>query len=262
MYSPNSRSRLLKLLFFVVALPACQSAKYNDTVYPYVHRTAEIESRTPARLAISDVNFGIPSKSYLKPYSAQIDRKVQSVLEEGGFTVVDNSALRSAWRAAVRKHGAVYNESLAQLNSEAFSRVVRQTLDTLAESGNVDAVVFTDLLENPVVFQGANNRLARWHGVSRKPRIKGRASLPAEFDWSQTAPAVSLRVVIYAVDGTLLFKSLGGLEVSRHVDTGKGNGRFARRDKLFTSGGNVDEGVRLALHPFVEAAGYPEAEKE
>ncbi|MBT8138961.1 MAG: hypothetical protein KJP25_04275 [Gammaproteobacteria bacterium] len=239
-------------------LLACQLSTFNDSVYPYVYRSELISTNTPQKLVIAHVNFGVPSKSYLQGYSLKLDQKVQSVLEQGGFEIADNGNFRSFWRAAVRKHGDVYNESMAQLNTEAFKKVVGQTLAQLAQSGEADAVVFTDLLENPVVFQGANNRLAKWHGVSRKPRIKGRASLPAEFDWSQTAPAVSLRVIVYSVKGELLFKSLGGLEVTRHVDTSKNNGRFVRRDKLFSSAGNVDEGVRLALHPLVPVRGYPE----
>ena len=212
------------LLALPLGFGGCQSSGYNETVYPFVHRSEAIAEKPPKRLVISHVNFGVPSKSYLQDYDLLIDRKVQDVLQQGGYRIVDNAAFRGFWRSAVRKHGDVYNESLAQLNNEAFRNVVGQSLAALAESGTADAVVFTDLVEYPVVFQGANNRLAKWHGVSRKPRIKGRASLPAEFDWSQTAPAVSLRVVIYSTDGKLLFKSLGGLEVSRHIDTSKGNG--------------------------------------
>ncbi|NNC54890.1 MAG: hypothetical protein HKO07_04115, partial [Pseudomonadales bacterium] len=234
--------RAVLVLGLAALLSSCQLGKYNESVYPYVYRSESITANQPKKLVIADVNFGAPSKSYLQDYSLQVDQKVQSVLEQGGFEIVDNSSFRSYWRAAVRKHGDVYNESMAKLNTEAFKKVVGQTLAQLAESGETDAVVFTDLLEHPVVFQGSNNRLAKWHGVSRKPRIKGRASLPAEFDWSQTAPAASLRVIVYSLKGELLFKSLAGLEVTRHIDTSKNNGRFVRRDKLFSSSGNVDEG--------------------
>lgn len=244
------------LLIAMACLVGCQSAGYNDTVYPYVIRSEALQQHAPKRLVISHENFGTPSKTYLQPYESKIDNKVRDRLEGGGYTIVENTEFRKYWRENVRKYGSPYNPTTSQLNTEAFQQVVQATFKKLSEGGGVDAIVFTDLVEQPVVFQGNNNRLAKWHGVSRKPGIKGSGGVSADFDWSQTAPAISLRVIIYATDGTLLFKSIGGLEVARYINSRQSDGRFVRREKLFTKQSHIDQGVNLALHPFIVAKDY------
>ena len=250
-----------RLFFICVALlsiGACQSHSYNETVYPFLINDEQIDTSKPTRLVISHENFGAPSKSYLQAYERKIDAVVEETLKKNNYTIINNSDYRKFWREAKRKHGSPYNASTSQVNATAFQLVVRQTLNKLKEANIADAIIFTDLVEQPVVFQGNNNHLAKWHGVSRRPGVKGSGAVSTEFDWSQSVPAVSLRIIIYDIDGKLLFKSIGGLEVTRYIDTRKVSGRFARRDKLFTKSSNINEGVALALHPFIVAEGYPQ----
>ncbi|MDB4421258.1 hypothetical protein N9271_02930 [Pseudomonadales bacterium] len=249
-----------RLFFICVALlsiGACQSHSYNETVYPFLINDEQIDTSKPKRLIISHENFGAPSKNYLQAYERKIDAVVEETLKKNNYTIINNSDYRKFWREAKRKHGSPYNASTSQVNATAFQLVVRQTLNKLKEANIADAIIFTDLVEQPVVFQGNNNHLAKWHGVSRRPGVKGSGAVSTEFDWSQSVPAASLRIIIYDIDGKLLFKSIGGLEVTRYIDTRKVSGRFARRDKLFTKSSNIYEGVALALHPFIVAEGYP-----
>lgn len=247
------------IALLAAALTGCLSAQYNDTVYPYAIKSDVIETAAIKRIVIAHTNLGAPSKKYLDDYSAQIDQTLIALLKKEGYTIVSNQPFQSAWRASVRKYGRPYDPHSSQLNAQALRRVLSATFESLRQNDVADAVLFTDLVEDSVTFvRGGGSRVARWNGVSRKLRYKGSGQISAEFDWSQAVPAVSLRVVIFTDSGAAVFKSVGGLEVSRQVNPRKSSGRFVRRPKLFSNQSNVDEGVALALHPFIKTDGYPE----
>ena len=262
--SPNKQTiyRRLSLLIIAALLCACQSTPLNDTAYPYVINAEKMKAQTIDKLIVAHVNFGSPSKHYLQNYEKTIDKEVITQLESDGYTVESNVLFKKAWRDAVRKYGEPFSPVTSQLNPRAFKRVMYSAVNTLKEQTDIKAVVFTDLIERQIAFGHHINRSAKWDGVTRKPKIKGAGTgISQGFDWSQTVPAASLSVTVYHVDGQRLFQSIGGLEVTRQLDPNKGgNGRFIRRNKLFTSQSNVRQGVNLALHPFVPMKGYHEKE--
>ena len=252
--------RWLTLLLTTTLLSACQTTSFNDTSYPFVINSEKMAEQAVDKVIIAHVNLGSPSKHYLKEYEKTIDKEVIAQLEAGGYTIESNALFKKAWRDATRKYGEPFNPVTSQVNARAFQRVVYTAINTLKEQTDIKAVVFTDLIERQIAFGHHINRNAKWDGVSRKPKIKGAGTgISQGFDWSQTVPAASLSVTVYHVDGQRLFQSIGGLEVTRQLDPNKGgNGRFVRRDKLFTSATNVRQGVNFALHPFVKMKGYPE----
>jgi len=243
----NLASALIALLTFLLA--ACSSTKINDTAYAYF--IAEDKLRPPPeKILVAPKNFGLPSKTYLEEYESYIDEVLIDRLESHGFKVVaGKDEFEAAWRRAERKYGKPFSVSESRLNENAFRRVMYHVFTEVGTNTNADAILFTDLLEQSVVFTGGTSRRARWHGVSRAPMTRGGNQLPVGFDWSQPVPGVSLRVTIYSVEGNLLFKSFGGLDVSRQVDTQKE--QFTRRKDIFTSARNVQQGVAIALHPFI-----------
>lgn len=250
----------LSFLLIGALLCACQTTSFNDTSYPFIINSEKMAEQPVDKVIIAHVNYGSPSKHYLNEYENKIDKEVIAQLEAGGYQVESNTLFQKAWRDAIRKYGEPFSPVTSQINPRAFQRVIYTAINTLKEQTDIKAVVFTDLIERQVSFGHHINRNTKWDGVSRKPKIKGAGTgISQGFDWSQTVPAASLSVTVYHVDGQRLFQSIGGLEVTRKLDPNKGgNGRFVRRDKLFTSQANVRQGVNFALHPFVKMKDYPE----
>jgi len=256
----NTVHRWLSLLLTGTLLCACQTTSFNDTSYPFVINSEKMAKQAVDKVIIAHVNLGAPSKHYLREYEKKIDNEVITQLESAGYVIESDALFRKAWRDATRKYGEPFSPVTSQMNARAFHRVVSTAINTLKEQTDIKAVVFTDLIERQIAFGHHINRSARWDGVTRKPKIKGAGTgISQGFDWSQTVPATSLSITVYHVDGLRLFQSVGGLEVTRQLDPNKGgNGRFVRRDKLFTSQANMRQGVNFALHPFVKMKGYPE----
>lgn len=258
-------SRFLKVclnlisLLLVFAVASCQSFKNNETTYRYTFKQKEFEALNINRIVISHENLGKPSRHYMQADSAKIDKTIKKQLEEGGFDVVDNSAFKSIWRGAVRKHGSPYDDQTGRVNKRALEAVLFDTLKAVREQNLADAVVFSDLIEREVLFTGRGQRQAKWDGVARSPRIKSASGqLSADFNWNQSVAAASLLLVLYDNQGQFLFKGAGGIDVTREIDPSSGGGRFVRRKQIFSNQNNIDEGVSLALHPLVPLEGYVE----
>ena len=64
--------------------------------------------------------------------------------------------------------------------------------------------------------------------------------------------------VLYSSDQRFLFKSAGGLEITRAIDTRNSKARLVRREKMLSNNKHINEGVALALHPLVVIDNYVE----
>ena len=249
--------------FFLFALcifflSACQNTSLNDTLYPFSLNDEKIASSPIKKVSVAHVNFGPPSKKYLRDEEGKIDKYVKKKLKDSGYAIASNALFQQAWRKAIRKYGQPYDSYTSQINQRAFMRVMSTVLQEMNRNSDIDAVVFTDLIERQVIFSDGTSRSARWDGVSRKPKIKGAGTGVSQgFDWMQTVPAVSILVTIYHVDGQRLFQSVGGIEITRMIDPHRGNGRFVRRENIFSSPNHIRQGVALALHPFAIMDHYP-----
>ena len=246
-----------------VFLSACQNTQLNDTLYPFSLNNEKIASSPINKVAVAHVNFGAPSKKYLRDEQGKIDNYVKKQLIDGGYTVASNALFQQAWRKAIRQYGQPYDNYTSQINQRSFIRVMFSVLQEIKNNSDIDAIVFTDLIERQVSFSNGSNRTARWDGVSRKPKIKGAGTGVSQgFDWMQTVPAVSILVTIYHADGQRLFQSAGGIEITRMIDPHRGNGRFVRRENIFNSPSHIRKGVALALHPFAVMDDYPKSPEQ
>ena len=242
---------------------ACQNMSLNDTLYPFSLNDEKIASSPIKKITVAHVNFGAPSKKYLHEEQGKIDNYVKKQLKDSGYIIASNAIFKQAWRKAIRQYGQPYDRYTSQINQRAFIRVMYNVLHEIKKNSDIDAVVFTDLIERQVSFGNGSSRTARWDGVSRKAKIKGAGTGVSQgFDWMQTLPAVSILVTIYHVDGQRIFQSAGGIEITRMIDPHRGNGRFVRRENIFSSPNHIRKGVALALHPFAVMDDYPKSPEQ
>jgi hypothetical protein len=118
--------------------------------------------------------------------------------------------------------------------------------------------VFTDLVELEVAFSAGLKHIARWDGVSRKPSLQGPGSgVSTDFDWNMQAAVASLQVSIYDMELQRVFVSRGGLDATDAIDTRSSSGRYIRRRNILENEDNVNEGIALAFHPFIDMEDWP-----
>ena len=251
-------SRIGTLLLLTIGLAACGGATYNPTVFPYELDQEHMAQLKVKTVVIAHVNLGAPSRSYLEKEAQRIDGMVATYLKNEGYKVVPQREFTQHWNTAVRAYGDPVDPTSGRRNMNTFIQIMQSVRDQLRETTDVDAIVFTDLLESEVPFSSGLQRVARWHGVTRKPSMQGPGSgVSTDFDWNQGAAVASLQISIYDMELKRLFASVGGLDVTDAIDARSSGGRFVRRRNILESDSFVNEGIALALHPFVEMEKWP-----
>ena len=251
------------LIISLALLAACSSTRLIDseTLYPYKIDTQAHDHKKLKRLIIANVNYIQNSPSYLQQYETAVDSTVAEHLREQGYEVLTGNQFDSVWAAASDKYGGYYNQSNATYRRDRFNKILSDTLETLKKKYQVDAVVFTDLLVRRVNFSGNNRHYAAWDGVKRKPRIKGTNGIPSDFNWAKSFRASSLSVIIFRYDKEFIFHSVGGIEMIDNLNVISGTTpKATRHNDLFSDKSALNEGIALALHPFIPMTDYPETE--
>lgn len=250
---------ILPILPAVLWLSACTTgSSYNPTVFPF-EMEADLLAEAPVRtVVIPHVNLGSPSRNYLAEAEPRVDARVSSYLKDNGYTVLPQRSFKQYWNAAVRAFGDPIDPTTGRVNMKTFSQIMQSVRDRFAEDGELDAFVFTDLVELDVPFNGGLKHIGRWDGVARRPSMQGPGTgVSSDFDWSMSAAVASVQITIFDTELKRLFVSRGGLDATDAIDARSSTGRYIRRRAILENDANVKEGIALALHPFVEMKKYP-----
>ncbi len=250
--------RFFSILLVTLLLSSCNAVPYNPTVFNYQITPHLAKDATRLKkVIIAPVNFGKPSRLYLKKRQKYIDERITSYLEANGFTVLPSHLFETHWQQATRKHGQSYNPSTGKL-TKAHQTVLTSTMQALAKSTEFDGIVFTDLIERQIQFTTGTNHMARWDGVLRKPSLQGTgAGVPTDFNWAAEVDAVSLWINIIDPQLKPIFSSIGGIEVTQSINLKGSKPRFVRRRNVLSHETQIDEGIKLAFHPLIAMKRYP-----
>ena len=252
--------RLLAAFASVSALlVACAGTPtYNPTTFPF-EINEEILAANPVKtVVITHVNLGGVSRNYLEKEAPRIDTDVTAYLRENGFKVLSQREFKQHWNTAVRAFGDPVDPTSGKVNMKTFAQIMQSVRDQMVKSSDLDAFIFTDLVELEVSFSGGLKHLARWDGVSRKPSLQGPGSVvSADFDWNMQAAVASIQISIYDINLQRLFAGRGGMDATEAIDTRSSAGRYVRRRSILENEDNVMEGIRLAFHPFIEMEDWP-----
>jgi hypothetical protein len=255
----NILRRLAVFAALSVALLACSSTPtYNPTTYPFEIDKERLAADKISTVVIAHVNLGGVSRKYLEKEAPRIDAGVRSYLKENGFKVLPQRDFQQHWNAAVRAYGNPVDPSSGKTNMKAFVQIMQSVRDQMAKTTDLDAFIFTDLVELEVAFSGGLKHLARWDGVSRKPSLQGPGSgVSGDFDWNMLAAVASIQISIYDMELKRLFAGRGGMDATEAIDTRSSKGRYIRRRNILENQDNVMEGISLAFHPFIEMKDWP-----
>jgi hypothetical protein len=242
-----------------LALAACATGpEYNPTVFPFEIERDRIAEDPVRTVVIPHVNLGNPSRNFFDEAAPRVDARLAAYLEDNGFEVLPQRLFRQHWNTAVRAFGDPVDPTTGRVNMKTFSEIMISVRDRFREDTDLDAFVFTDLVELEVPFNGGLKHIARWDGVARRPTLQGPGSgVSTDFDWNTPAGVASMQVTIFDMELQRIFVSRGGLDSTDAIDSRSASGRYVRRRQILENDMHVDEGIALALHPFVEMERYP-----
>jgi len=252
-------SRLATFTVLSLLLFACSGTPtYNPTTFPFEIDREKLTARKVDTVVIAHVNLGGFSRNYLEKEAPRIDGYVSTYLKENGFKVLPQREFTQHWNTAVRAFGDPVDPTTGKVNMKTFAQIMQSVRDQMAKTSDLDAFIFTDLVELEVSFSGGLKHLARWDGVSRKPSLQGPGTgVSADFDWNMLAAVASIQISIYDIELQRLFASRGGMDATEAIDSRSSTGRFIRRRNILENKENVMEGIQLAFHPFIEMKDWP-----
>ena len=197
MLNLKSTARLAITTGLAVLLLACSGAPtYNPTVFRFELEEQRMAESKIKIVVIPHVNLASVSRKYLDKVAPRIDGYVSVYLKEHGYKVLPQRQFKQHWNTAVHAFGDPVDPTTGKVNMKSFAKIMQSVRDQMQKESNLDAFVFTDLLEFEVSFSGGLKHLARWDGVSRKPSLQGPGSgVSADFDWNKQASVASIHHV-------------------------------------------------------------------
>lgn len=251
--------RRFLLSLIIVVLTACASSEYNPTTSPYKIDTAALQKHPIKKVVIASANIsGEPTRYYLQNATAHVDDLVKTYLQKHGYTVAPNYVFENAWNQAIHTYGDMYDPTTGKVDPTTYRAVMFTAFKTIKETTDIDAVIFTDVVDRDAAHDIGLEHLAQWDGVSRKPKMASAGSIgvPIEFNWSQSVKVASLVITIYSNSLEGLFSSRGGLDVLQAIDT-KDGAMYVRRKHILDADDYIQEGIEIAFHPFIKMKNYP-----
>ena len=248
----------IALLALAAVISACGSHDYNPTTAPYQIDRAVLAKKPIKRVVIATANVsGEPTRYFLQKPPAHIDAMVKKYLEAHGYQIAPNYQFDNAYNQAVRTYGNLYDPTSGRVDPTTWRAVMTSTIKDL-QGSDIDAIIFTDVIERDVSHSVGLDHIAQWDGVARKPGFStAAASLPEGFDWNKTLKAATLVITIYTTDLEGVFTGRGGLDTLQVINTKASPPNYERRKHVLNSDDNVEEGIEIAFHPFIPMKGYP-----
>lgn len=236
-------------------LAACSSHTNQATLYPYLDKT----SQPSKQVMIATINYGLPSRNYLVAHEAFIDEEIRNYLKKQGVQVVSSKIFAQQWHNATQRYGHLYN-ALSGEKTHFFAQALDDTLTTIFQQHpQLEAILFTDLIETPLLYEQASKRHAQWHGVQRRIKIEGIGEgVSTNFNWSEQVTGISLLSTLINRDKEVIFQSAGGIQVAEALVLSNSHASFQRRQDLLLNKKEIAEGIALSLHPWITMRKYPQ----
>ncbi len=253
--------RALACLSVLLLLASCGGAGggTNPTVFEYQINRELLAEKPIKRVIVASANFsGEPTRHHLQPGARRVHSLIKDYLRRNGYEVAPDHLFDNAWNQAIRTYGEIYDPTTGRVDQRTWQAVMITTAQALQEAGNIDAIIFADVIEHDVQHNSGMQHHARWLGVTRRPALQGPGSgVPADFDWNQSVRAASVVVNVLTVDLEGVFSSRGGLDTLQAIDLRMSSPAFVRRRNLLSSDTHLQEGIELAFHPLIKMRRYP-----
>lgn len=249
--------RFSTIAILLAAIVACSSNNYNPTTFAYEYHAERMKER-PKAVMISPINYGNPSRHYLARHESTIDHTTRDFLKKQDIRTLSNKSFLSFWKKSEIEYGNTFNPSTGE-KTATFRLALEQTLNNVfSQHPELDAVIFTDIIEVPVPNTTSLKKSLEWHGIQRKIKVEGIDDWATDdLKMSQTLDGISIEIHIFNRDLQLVHHSIGGIQIAQSLKVTNKKARFARRNDLLAAEDDINDGLVLAFHPWISMKNYP-----
>jgi hypothetical protein len=242
----NLCTYLLLLLTFLTV--SCTSK--NSTYYNYYYKPSYAFNLEKANIFIAPINIMEKNTAFSDEERSYINKYIITYVNKANFTVLPQKAFIESWIKSSDKVGGIADPSTSMFSRRRFEKCLNLAIEDLSKHYDFSYIVFPDLVIKNIKME-KNSNTGLWDGVSRQLPSRGFY----RFNWKK-APAASIVMTIFGNNGKLHFLSKGGLDFMA-ISTRKGRVfSLEKRTNPFENRDNLAEGIKIALHPFVNYEDY------
>lgn len=237
---------MLRSLSLVLALLALQACSATVALAPADNYLGPAYARpAPGALVIL-----LPPKASLEQVRAGEQFLVQQLhaqLSAAGYRVkaIDADNYGVIWNQEVQGAGGIYDAATGELRTDAYARALSGLAQRIATDTQAALVISHSLVLRPAQLSGVK---AQWDGQSRVQPTALSAGGDYRFDGTKVGMSVELLGI--AGNGSIAFKTYGGIALPYRADTWDGSSQV--RKDLFASAAETAEGVHIALQPLLQ----------
>ena len=241
-----------------ILLAACSGQPVNPTVYSYQYNEALAYPVKHPKAIIAPINYIKPSRHFLSKYSDDVDAQLAEYLQEHGYKLRSTRSFNRQWKKLQRDYGDLIDENTGKYNKN-FSSALEVTIDKVfASDPKLQYIIFTDLILSPVNYGDSLTRTVQFHGVERKVKVQGIGNgVNENFNWNKKLDASSLSIHVINRNRQLVLHNIGGIQVTQALELQNNTGKFKRRKDLLRNTKEIQEAIRLSLHPLIKMKKYP-----
>lgn len=243
------------LLQILLLVSACSLRTNKDTLYPYQFND---NSKPIKTVLIADINAGVPSRHYLSRYEAGLDDETSQFLSKRGYNLLSSRLFSSIWHKTKQNYGSIFNPNTGKM-TVGFEKALASTLNKLfTQQPQLDAVIFTDLIESRIQFGSGGKKTAMWDGVQRKIKVQGVGeAFKTDYNWLKNISGLSIAITVIDRDLNIVQHSVGGIQIAHAIEVRNKTGEFVRRKNLLRNKKEIKQGLELAFHPWINMKSYP-----
>lgn len=192
----------------------------------------------------------LPLGPELEPRMQVFDTMIEAALRYRGYQIIDARITDSVWNAAKDSVGPMFDAVSGQRDSLKWQAAHERLRGTLHEVFGADAILYPSVRSASAKFAG---QTAKWDGTKQSAVSFGSTFVDALAggSYSGTIPALSLRVGLFAIDGTALYDNVGGIQLAAR--TSHGQFRDVPDSLILTDRERMAGAVKIALCQFLSA---------
>lgn len=235
-------ARLLPAVFVGLMLQACAVPEAQVPVDNYF--SSEFARPAPGALVIL-----LPPKSSSEDVSAGekfVHEQLHRQLSAAGYRVkgLDAANYSILWNQEVEAAGGIYDAATGALRTDAYRKALSGLAQRIATDTQAALVVSHGLVIRRAQLSGTK---AQWDGQSKVQPTSRSAGTDYRFDGATVALSVELLGI--AGNGSIAFKTYGGVALPYRADTWDGKNEI--RKDMFAKDTETAEGVHIALRPLL-----------
>jgi hypothetical protein len=242
----------LKLAGSVAALAVLAFACAHGSRDPNSRYVNQADAGKPRHFMVLPINLTLETPPEFSPVLDDMFGAIAGYIRDRGDTIetLSRKDATAGWAASIIE---VKQSKALEGN---FETAMRAYVTRLAKTHSFDAVISPSIVYRTTTTR---DRRVKWDGVFRKMKIVNLSDVAKTKGLARALTVeilgVSLHVMVFGLEGDLIFQNYGGLDLAHDVNMAGAeftmSPRLSLKENLLKESDHIDEGIGVAFDPYI-----------